>query len=185
MGSPNEINCEIQQKPLNCSKNCSWHGDKPLGKRFNSDEIFSSKCCPLLYHSVYPYFLGLLYGAKFSWNDRGDCNTNCPAADGVDVIVKKRDNDGSFDPRIGDDMQYVIFAEIVKVRGHCPQGHQVGDRIIFPTSMIEGHMCPAALNNVFPLLDLDVPSCIDRSNLRCPDYDDVIIFDVVRGQDHG
>ncbi len=132
--------------------------------------------CPWLYNTVYPYMLGLLYGAQFSWNAQGDCNVCCPAAEGVEVIVRRRDNDGTFDPRIDSSMVFVIFAEIIKVRGKCPCGHEVGQRIPFPTCMVKHFMCPAAFHNIFPLLRLAPPSCISMDRLRCPDWDDDIFF---------
>ncbi len=166
-------------KQLGGIKTCEWHREKS-DVEFESDKILPQGICPWLYHTVYPYFLGLLYGAKFSWNEKGDCNVCCPAGNGVDVIVQKRDNDGNFDPRISEDMSYVIFAEVVDVHGKCPYKHKKGDRFIFPTSMKEHYMCPAGFNNVFPFLDLKVPPCIDKKKLRCPDWDNVINFDVIR-----
>lgn len=166
------------QHPLECPKKCPWHRNHVEGKHYTYAEIFPNNVCPLLCHSIYPYFLGLLYGAKFSWNEQGDCNVNCPAAGGVDVIVKKRPNDGSFDLRIPNSMEYVIHAEIIKVHDVCPKGHQEGDIIIFPTCMKEHYMCPAGLNNIFPLIDFELPSCIDSNNLRCPDWNDVIRYSV-------
>lgn len=164
---------------LHAPNGCAYHTNEE-GEVFDHDSILPHGICPWLYHSVYPYFLGLLYGAKFDWNEYGDCNVCCPALEGVDTIVKLRDNDGSFDPRISPDVKFVIFAEIVAVRGHCPYDHKVGQRFPFPTCMKEHYLCPAAFNNVFPLMELEPPSCIDHSNLRCPDWLDsrVITFDV-------
>jgi uncharacterized repeat protein (TIGR04076 family) len=158
---------EIEQLP--CDKTCPYHLDKK-GKVYHIEEILPYKVCPWLYNSVYPYFLGLLYGARFKSNAEGDCNVCCPAANGVDTIVKLRPNDGSFDPRISKEMKFVIFAEVVKVHGDCPSGHKVGQRIPFPTCMKGRYMCPAAFHNVFSLMTLDLPPCIDRDNLRCPDW---------------
>ena len=94
---------------------CPWHGTSE--ESYSSAGILPHDVCPWLYHTVYPYFLGLLYGARFDYNEHGDCHVCCPAAQGVDTVVRKRDNDGSFDPRIGDDMRFVIFAEVVAVNG--------------------------------------------------------------------
>jgi uncharacterized repeat protein (TIGR04076 family) len=169
-------NLAIEQRPLSTSKKCPWHRKYKAGKTFLFDEIFPHRICPWLYNSVYPYFLGLYYGARFSWNEDGDCNVCCPAAKGVDVIVRLRPNDGSFDSRISPSMKFVIYAEVVAVLGDCPFGHVMGQRILFPTCMVEHFMCPAAFHNVFPLMQLDPPSCIDLGNLRCPDWNDVIFF---------
>lgn len=151
---------------------CQWH--TKAGKVFMFEEILPNGICPWLYNSIYPYFLGLLYGAKFSWNDQGDCNVCCPAIEGVDTLVCRRPNDGSFDERISEKMVFVIFAEVVKVHGACPRGHGVGQTFVFPTCMPEHYMCPAAFHNLFPLIELELPSCLDRKRLRCPDWNNVI-----------
>ncbi len=159
-------------------RKCPWHRLHKRGRLFGIDEVVPQGGCPWLYNSVYPYFLGLLYGARFGWNEKGDCNACCPAASGVDVIVRKRDNDGSFDSRIPADMKYVIFAEVVAVHRPCPYGHVVGERIPFPTCMVRYFLCPAAFHNAFPLMRLKPPPCIDLAEVRCPDWNDVITFDL-------
>lgn len=159
--------CEIEQLPG--QKLCQWHR-KREGQTFKEEDILPNGVCPWLYHTLYPYFLAFLYGAKFDFNEEGDVHVSCPAVEGVNTIVRKRDNDGTFDPRIGSDMKFVIFGEVVKVKGHCPYGHKEGDRILFPTCMPQHYMCPAAFNNIFPFLDLEPPSCIDKDHLRCPDW---------------
>ncbi len=169
---------KINQNPLDAPKNCPWHRKYQQGKIFKFDDIFPHSVCPWLYYAIYPYFLGLYYGARFSWNESGDCNVCCPAKRGVNVIVRKRDNDGTFDTRISADMMYVIFAEITDVIDTCPFGHTKGQRIPFPTCMVEHYMCPAALHNLFPLLSLHPPSCIDINAVRCPDWNDDIFFDI-------
>lgn len=173
------MNRKFRIKQDNSNKTCGYHANKE-GKVYGQDSILPQGICPWLYHSVYPYLLGLLYGAKFDWNEYGDCNVCCPALEGVDTIVRRRDNDGSFDSRISPDMKFVIFAEVVAVRGHCPYGHKVGQRFPFPTCMKEYYLCPAAFNNVFPLMEMEPPSCINRSCIRCPDWLDrnVIKFDI-------
>lgn len=126
--------------------------------------------CPILYHTLYPYFLALLYDAKFTYNEAGDIDVCCPAANGVDTLVRKSNNDGDFDPlMVSDKMDWVIHAEVVKVGG-CPHGHKTGDKILFPIIDRDHYMCPAIINNVYPFLPLDIPPCIDLNNLRCPDW---------------
>ncbi len=156
-------------KPNNKSESCPYSGTAVLPEGM----------CPWLYHSVYPYMLGLIYGARFSYNEEGDSNAGCPAVHGVDTVVRRRDNDGSVDDRISDDTEWVVYAEVVRV-GECPRGHKVGDRFVFPTCLREHYVCPAGFNNAFPLLDADVPPCIDRARVRCPDWVDenMVSYDV-------
>lgn len=166
---------KIKQLP---GKNvCSYHLNKN-GKVFTNKGILPHGICPFLYNSVYPYFLGLLYGARFEFNKYGDCNVCCPAVLGVDTIVRLRPNEGSFDKRIASDIKFVIFAEVVKIHGKCPFGHKKGQKFIFPSCMKKYYMCPAAFHNVFALMEHDLPSCIDKDNLRCPDWANVIALSV-------
>lgn len=151
-----------------------WHKENKNGKTYRDGEIFPSNMCPWLSHSVYPYFLGLLHGAKFSYNEEGDCNVCCPGKEGVNVIVRKRKNDGSFGDSVPGEINNIVFAEIVSL-GSCPYGHKVGERIPI---VMSNHVCPAAVNNILPFMDLKVPECIDKAALRCPDDLDVVYFSV-------
>lgn len=168
---------DFRIKRLPSKNTCVYHLNRK-GKIFVDEEILPHRICPWLYNSVYPYFLGLLYGARFDFNEEGDCNVCCPSAHGVDTIVKLRSNDGSFDSRIDKDIKFVIFAEIIKVNGDCPYGHREGQKIPFPTCMKKYFMCPAAFHNVFPIMTLDTPSCINKNNLRCPDWANVVPLSV-------
>ena len=150
-----------------CKGVCPWHKE---GRDYSFAEIFPN-VCPYLYHSLYPYFLGLLYGAE-SMQDIWVC---CPAEFGVDTYVRKVDNRGEFD--IPDDW-WVIYAEVVKVNGDCPHGHEVGDKIVFPTCWKKKYICPAGVNNIFPFLDLEVPSCINKKRLRCTDWKQDVYYSI-------
>ena len=161
---------------LNCKKICRAHR-KNKGQLFYDCRILPNNCCPYLYHSLYPYFLGLAYGAKFDLNKKGDVNVACPALKGVDCIVKRRKNNGLFG--VGDNVKWVTYAEVTHVHKYCCSHlHKIGDRIIFPNVMKDDYMCPAAFNNMFPLLDLYKPMCLDKKNLRCPDSKDTVRFKI-------
>ena len=150
---------------------CPWHkANQATGKVYVTDEIFASHVCPIMFHTLYPYFLGALYGAKYTYNKEGDCHVCCPAEKGVDVLVKVRPNDGKFEPGVPADWRDVIHAEVVKVNGPCDYGHKVGDRFVFPTCMKTKYACPAGIHNMFPFLKIDKPKCINLRRLRCPDW---------------
>ena len=134
--------------------------------------------CPWLYHTLYPYFLGLLYGAKFEYNEKGDCYVWCPAAKGIYLVVNRRENDGKIHPDVTDDMKFVIFADVVKVHEECPAGHKVGDRFLFPTVLKEKFLCTAGFNHTFPLMNMKPPKCLDKKKVRCPDWINPVFFDV-------
>jgi uncharacterized repeat protein (TIGR04076 family) len=159
--------------------NCAWHKhNKADGKVYTWAEIFPSNICPIMFHTLYPYFLGAVFGAKYGYNEKGDCQVCCPAEKGVDVLVRVRPNDGKFEKGVPADWRDVIHAEVVKVNGVCDYGHKVGDRFVFPTCMKTRYVCPAGVNNVFPFLKLDVPKCINLRRLRCPDWLENIYYSI-------
>lgn len=156
---------------------CPWHKDnKETGKVYRSDEIFPNNICPIMYHTLYPYFLGFCFGAKYVYNDHGDCNVCCPAEKGVDVLVRKMHNDGKFELGVPSDWRDVIHAEVVKVKGDCDYGYKVGDRFVFPTCMRTKYLCPAGVNNMFPFFKIKIPKCINLEKLRCPDWNENIYY---------
>jgi hypothetical protein len=152
-------------KQLPCNAKCGWCHKEGYDKAI----LFPHNICPFLYHSIYPYFLGLLYHA-----DMQDIWVCCPAEKGVDVLVRRIVNNGKF-PVPPD--WWVIYAEVVNV-GECPHGHTVGSELIFPTAHKQSYICPAGVNNIFPFLDIEVPSCINKKKLRCPDWKDTVFYEV-------
>jgi len=158
---------------------CPWHKEhQESGKVYGESEIFGNRVCPILWHTLYPYFLGMLYGAKFTYNQEGDCHVCCPAEKGVDVLVRKRSNDGRFEKDVPLDWRDVIHAEVVKVNGLCDYGHKVGDRLVFPTCMKRKYACPAGVNNLFPFLNIRTPQCINPRKIRCTDWQENIFYSI-------
>jgi uncharacterized repeat protein (TIGR04076 family) len=160
------------------SDKCHWHRNNKDGSYYSEDAMFPQGICPFLWHSIYPYLLGRLFGAKGSYDQDGTFQVCCPAMKGVDVLVKKTANDGHMDAEwVPSDWRDTIYAEVVKV-GSCPHGHTVGKRFIFPTCAYRANdsrwrnffACPAGVYNSFPFLNLTVPSCIDKNKIRCPDW---------------
>ena len=157
---------------------CTWLA-KGKSREYSENEIYPDGMCPWLYYSAYPYMLGLLFGADFMHNSDGDANVACPAINGVRSFVRKREHPGHIeDSRISPKSHFVIYTEIVGVgecgdAGDCPKGHKVGDRFIFPTSMKEQYMCPAAWYQTFPFLTgkIDLPECLKMDAIKCPDWD--------------
>ncbi|GEM_PF-2066363 len=173
------LNNKISVKQLPGKTECSWHKEhEETGKAYTHDEIFTSNVCPIMWHTLYPYFLGALYGAKFTYNDRGDCHVCCPAEKGVDVLVKVRSNDGKFETGVPSDWRDVIHAEVVKVNGLCDYNHKVGDRFVFPTCMKKQYACPAGIHNMFPFLDIEIPKCINLKKIRCTDWLENIYYSI-------
>lgn len=162
---------EIKIRHLPGKTECAWHkAEQETGRVYTKDGLLTSGVCPIMFHTLYPYFLGAVFGAKYAYNDRGDCQVCCPAKKGVDVIVKVRPWDDKMPEEVPSDWRDVIHAEVVNVNGPCDYDHKVGDRFIFPTCLREKSACPAGFYNLFPFLDIETPTCIDKSNLRCPDW---------------
>jgi len=159
---------------------CEWHRDwKTTGRLYTQEEMFTSKVCPILWHTLYPYFLGAVFGAKYTYNEHGDCHVCCPAEFGVDVLVKVRPYDESFkDQGVREDWRDLIHAEVVKVNGKCDCGHQVGDKFVFPTCFKSKAPCPAGVHNLYPFLTIEKPSCINMQRLRCPDWMENVYYAV-------
>ena len=158
---------------------CKWHKNHSQeGHVYTADEIFPGNFCPIMYHTLYPYFLGALFGAKYGYNDEGDCHVCCPAEKSVDVLVKVRPNDGSFGDQVAEDRRKVFYAEVVKVNGLCDFEYKVGDKLIFPMNNVEKNTCPAGINNIFPFLDIPKLKCINLKRLRCPDWKENIYYSI-------
>ena len=169
----------IKVKQLPGKTGCAWHGQhQDTGKVYRDDEIFTSGVCPIMFHTLYPYFLGAEFGARYGYNEQGDCQVCCPAEKSVDVLVKVRPYDEKFEEGVPKDWRDVIHAEVIKVNGHCPYDHKVGDRFVFPTCMKKSSACPAGIYNLFPFLDIETPSCINKEKLRCPDWLENVYFSI-------
>lgn len=159
---------------------CPWHKNhQETGRIYTAAEVFPGNVCPIMFHTVYPYFLGALYGAKYTYNEKGDCHVCCPAEKSVDVLVKVRPNDGKFEDWVPADWRDVIHAEVVKVNGPCDYDYKIGDRIVFPTCSKTKFACPAGMNNLFPFLKIETLRCINRSRLRCPDWLENVYYSIV------
>ncbi len=175
---------DISIKQLPGKTACPWHKEhQESGKLYKADEIFTSHVCPIMFHTLYPYFLGALFGAKYAYNEQGDCQVCCPAEKGVDVLVKVRPNDGKFEEGVPGDWRDVIHAEVVKVNGPCDYNHKVGDRFVFPTCMKTKFACPAGVYNLFPFLNIETPKCINPNRLRCPDWLENIYYSLGADED--
>lgn len=130
--------------------------------------------CPILWHTLYPYFLGFVFGAKFS--EDGHANVGCPAVEGVDLVVSMKPWDIDCPPATPSNWRDVIQAEVVAVNGECPYNYRVGERLFFPTYAKHLYACPAGLYAVDAFKGMPKLPCIDVSRLRCPDWKENIYF---------
>ena len=72
---------------------------------------------------------------------------------------------------------YIYFGR--KLHRGC-YGAQKYEKIIFPISNREKYVCSAGVNNIFPFLNIDIPSftCIDTKRLRCPDWKENVYYSI-------
>jgi len=162
---------------LPAKTDCKWHNQyEDSGYSYSLEEMIPEGFCPIMFHTLYPYFLGAIFGAKYTYNEQGDCHVCCPAKHSVDVLVKVRDNDGSFGEDVVAGWRNVFFAEVVKVNGPCDFEYCVGDKLIFPISNRKRYMCSASVNSMFPFLNIDIPNCIDLDKIRCPDWKESVYY---------
>ncbi|MFC1756638.1 TIGR04076 family protein [Patescibacteria group bacterium] len=169
------------------SGSCKYHRD--IGRVYTFKDLVPEGLCPHAYFVAYPYCLGLLHEAKFSWMKNIDENTviaQCPAPSNPivmkiwrDLIPKeKRKTDK-------DDDRYNIFIELVekledstkvyKSCQNCAQTMKVERKWEFNKGQLAG-ICPAAFNQMFPyLVALENGGHLDWQNkdgsvtLPCPD----------------
>ena len=150
------------------SGKCTWE----KGSRYYTS---NRDTCPILWHTLYPYFLGLVFKAKYSEN--GDCKVCCPAEFGVSTLVRVRPFDETFRAvGVPENWRDIIHAEVVESSANCCYGYKLGDRFLFPTFNKESQMCPAGLNNIFPFLKMPKLKCINLKKLRCPDWGEEIYY---------
>ena len=169
----------IKVRHLPGKTSCPWHkNEQETGWVYTVRDIFTSGVCPIMFHTLYPYFLGAVFGAKYHYNKDGDCQVCCPAEHGVDVIVKVRHSDGTFGGGVPDDWRDVIHAEVIAVHGNCDYKHKVGDKFVFPTCMKTKFACPAGINNMFPFLNIPIPKCINIKKLRCTDWLENVYYSI-------
>jgi hypothetical protein len=146
---------------------CPWNNS---GIRTPDDD------CPYLWHTLYPYFLGFVFGAKFSPN--GPATVGCPAEEGIDLVVSVKPWDEYLPAWVPRDWRDVIQAEVIRVNGLCCFGYKAKDRILFPTYAKGRYACPAGMYATMPLAFDRLPklSCLNKKRVRCPDWKENIYF---------
>ena len=140
------------------------------GKVWNEAAILPDKICPLLYHSLYPYWLGLTKGVAWDWSEGTDL-ISCPASRGtIQVVVGRIPH-----PR----KKYEIFGRVVTAN-ECPRGHKEGDTFIFANTRRDSVLCPALWYHAFPFIRLPkyIKKCCSAANVRCPDWNGVVYGEV-------
>lgn len=149
--------------------------------------------CLGLAHALFPVIYALSFGAKFPFMDnQRSLKVTCPDGGKLEFKAEILDKEGqaqfiSKDPGHKGPNPKDMEIEVVKVKGRCAYGYQVGDKwSVKGLKCIEG-FCGAAWHTAFPALFalnfgakfhfMDNPDSIDT--VTCPDGGN-IIFKVTR-----
>ena len=170
---------------------CSYY--RQCNETFDIEHLGPKGLCLDLYFAAYPYFLGLLYGAEFSWEkDKDAVNAQCPAPDGnVHFEVRRVPLRKEVISR-GVRKKYKIMLKIAHVEkktgeyinNSCICSHKVGEEFEFNQGDFLEQMCPAAFYNIYPVLKLMLnggKECWKKNNrvyMQCPDNKTAIMFEV-------
>jgi len=159
------LDCYRQRiRQIEFGENCPWEGD-PIWE-------LPMNICPILWHTLYPYFLTLVFNGETPEEGRKVC---CPAKNGIDLVVKMHGYTEKFGKEVPKNWRDVIYAEVVTNHGDCD--YEVGQIFLFPT-FDKKRICPAGVYNVFPFLRVDKPKCIDLDYLRCPDWNETVAYQI-------
>jgi uncharacterized repeat protein (TIGR04076 family) len=169
---------------------CKYHREKE-GRSFDFEHLGPKGLCLDLYHSAYPYFLALLYGAKFSWmDDKDTVNAQCPASNGnVHFEVRRKPLKQEIISE-GVKKNCEIWLRITHIesdcddncKGLCPQ--KIGQEFEFNQGDLLDHLCPAAFSNIWPTLKVIL--CGGNSEwkkegkicVQCPDNKSKLRFEI-------
>lgn len=137
---------------------CKYHREP--GQIYSINHFGPRGLCLDLYHSAYPYFLALSEGAEFSWMKKTDRNAvygQCPAPDGnVHFEVRRSQLKKEIIHHGIRKLQEIILTitdiEKRKEINDCICHHIVGEKFEFNQGDLLEQMCPAAFNNMYPIL---------------------------------
>lgn len=154
-----------------CDARCRAHKERQ-GKVYSEHNILPDGICPVLFHSLYPYFLGMTDHVKqWDYVDGTDLIA-CPALNGVRCVVHRVPHPTK---------KYEIVARVVEV-GSCPNRHKERDSFTFTNTRKDDFMCAAGWFNMALFLKLPEyikECCADK--FRCPDWNGSIEFKVKDG----
>jgi len=89
-------------------------------------------------------------------------------------------------PEVENLEKFQIQAKVKSIKGICPFGYKLGDKIVFNGRSIEGNICYSALNAFFSKIyavsfGLDFPwSREGITDMVCPDPVNPVVFEVRR-----
>ena len=146
------------------------------GREFLLETSLPPGICPLLLHTVIPYYLTLTNGGYFRWTKHRDkVRVQCPNAnDYVDLEINRTEKG---------DKQY-ISCRVLRQKGECRFGYKEGDTFsLGPDNSLK--FCLRAFDTMFPLyaalkLGWQEPdsSGIKSIKVSCPDHRNTVVFEL-------
>ncbi len=165
---------------------------KEGGETFDLNHLGPPGICLDLYSAAYPYCLGLLYGAQFSWEqDKNAVNAQCPVPEGNVHFEVRRIPLEKMVIREGIKKNYDILIKIIDIEkssrkyqdcSSCP--HKPGQEFEFNQGDHLDQMCPAAFYSIYPTLKTIINggksswTKNDKFYMRCPDNKPNITFEI-------
>ena len=156
-------------------------GDCPyfqrVGEEYELDKILPHNLCLVALHTVFPYYLTLLYGGWFKWmHDHHAVIVQCPnPANYVIMEIRRQEIEN----------ERKIFVKIIGKNGNCQKGYKIGDcfKIDLQSSL---NFCFRAFDVIYPhcfsvmLKDADVDNNQNLTPLLigCPSRDNTVVFNI-------
>lgn len=170
---------------------CKYH--RTCGNEFDIEHLGPKGLCLDLYSAAYPYCLGLLHGAEFSWMKKSDANSvyaQCPAPEPVHFQVERVplekivENNG-----VKKSMKVIIRITRAEAKSgdycnDCLCKQKVGQEFEFNQGDFNEYMCPAAFYNMYPVIRTilnggEMPWTRDgKTQVQCPDNVTKIGFEI-------
>jgi uncharacterized repeat protein (TIGR04076 family) len=197
--NPCRHSSQIESVPIvfKCTQKNARCGYHKKDQEFKFSNLTPDGMCPEAYHNLYYISLGILFNAEF---EKKQLVIKCPATENYVVfkagferlnlrfrflnVVKRF----LYKMYIGQIYPGRLFWEIIKVKGECPRGHEIGTRfyinkgnfqitpnLLFPLGEAY-ELCPAVFDNLFPYLyslkrEKHFPYSDNSTDfIQCPDH---------------
>lgn len=149
--------------------NCPYHKKNQL---LTPEEFTKKKICPVLLHTITPYYITLKNGGWFRWF-KDDVIVRCPSPKCNAVLALKRDS-----------QKKETTIKIKSIKSRCQYNHKEGDIITLGDK--DFSLCPGAFNSLYPYMLLleegePIPWKNSKNNfvVRCPSNSKEVIYEII------
>lgn len=197
--SENNVKIKVKHIANNHKQNLEKQSPKQTCKyyrycneAFDLEHLGPKGLCLDLYFAAYPYFLALLYGAKFSWeNDKNTVHAQCPAPSGSvhfevrRIPLEKEILSEGIKKKVKIIVKITYIEEQVGDYNYsCICSQKVGQEFEFNQGDFLEQMCPAAFYNIYPTIKSMLLNREKRWSkggkvyMQCPDNNIGIMFEI-------